>query len=119
MRFLLDEGLPYRLATFLRQEGHDVTTVGVDYPHALPDEDVLVIARGEGRTIITNDKDFGELAFRRHLPHAGIILFRVGYLPITTRLTLLERVLRDHSHELDQFIVITAQSIRVRRAASG
>jgi predicted nuclease of predicted toxin-antitoxin system len=39
---------------------------------------VLAIATAEQRVLLTNDKDFGELIFRRRLPHAGVILFRLA-----------------------------------------
>lgn len=41
MKFLLDESAEYRLATFLTDQGHDVTAIAHDYPHALTDVDVL------------------------------------------------------------------------------
>jgi predicted nuclease of predicted toxin-antitoxin system len=45
------------------------------------DEEVLEIAMKEERILITFDKDFGELAFKKGLPAAcGIILFRVPLL---------------------------------------
>jgi predicted nuclease of predicted toxin-antitoxin system len=50
MRFLLDEGLPFRLATHLQVLGHDVAAVGHDYPHALTDREILGIATAERRT---------------------------------------------------------------------
>lgn len=56
MRFLLDEGLPYRLATHLQAIGHDVTAVGHDDPYALADRDILAIATTERRIVLTNDK---------------------------------------------------------------
>jgi len=115
MRFLLDEGLPLRLAIFLKEQGHDVTTVGKTYPHALSDRAVLTAAQQEHRVLLTNDKDFGELIFRDHLPHAGVILFRVGYLPITERITLIKRVLTEHTDDLRHFVVVTKSRVRVRR----
>lgn len=113
MRFLLDEGLPARLAAHLRGEGHDVTVVGRDYPYALKDRDILAIARREGRVVLTNDKDFGELVFRDRLPHAGVILFRLGYVPLAVRIALLERALSDHASRLDELIVVTPRGSRV------
>jgi predicted nuclease of predicted toxin-antitoxin system len=114
MRFLLDEGLPYRLATFLHNLGHDVTAVGHEYPFALTDHAILAIARQEQRVVLTNDKDFGELIFRDQLPHAGVVLFRLGYVPIAERTALMQRVLTEHATVLDQFIVVTRTAIRVR-----
>lgn len=116
MRFLLDEGLPLRLAIFLKEQGHDVTTIGNDYPHALADREVLTTAQREQRILLTNDKDFGELIFRDPLSHAGVILFRVGYLPIGERMALLRRVLAEHTDDLHHFLVITKKRVRVRRA---
>ena len=113
MRFLLDEGLPFRLAVFLTSEGHDVVACGVDYPHALTDRELLTIAQREQRIILTNDKDFGDLVFRDRLPHAGVILFRLGYVPIDVRIALLRQALVDNAEQLEQFIVIAPHGSRV------
>ena len=47
MRFLFDQSTDRRLAPFLRQRGHDVLVVAVDYPPSLPDDQVLAIAQQE------------------------------------------------------------------------
>ncbi len=61
----------------LRDQGNDVAWVRKDTP-GISDIEVLQRAQIEGRTIVTFDKDFGELAFRLGLPaDNGIILFRV------------------------------------------
>jgi len=49
MKFLLDECVEYRLVFFLQKEGHDVTAIGHDYPHSLPDPEVLALAYREQR----------------------------------------------------------------------
>jgi predicted nuclease of predicted toxin-antitoxin system len=116
VRFLLDEGLPFRLAAYLTSEGHDVVPCGADYPHALTDRQILAIAYGEQRIVLTNDKDFGDLVFRDRLPHAGVILFRLGYVPIDVRIALLREVLMDHAEHLDQFIVVLPGGSRVASA---
>jgi hypothetical protein len=41
------------------------------------DADILDRAAHEGRTLITNDKNFGELVFRSKQPHHGVILLRL------------------------------------------
>ena len=113
MRFLFDEGLPFRLVAFLRAEGHDVAVCGCDYPQALDDREILAIAFAEQRLLLTNDKDFGDLVFRDHLPHAGIILFRVGYMTIDARIALLQQVMTDHGDQLNHFIVVSPRGSRV------
>lgn len=116
MRFLLDESADYPLAEFLHQLGHDVTAIAHDYPQALSDEDVLAIAVREQRILIANDRDFGELVFRHHHPHAGVILFRLGAESIETKQLWLLHVLEQYQDQLEHFLVITEQRIRVRHS---
>ena len=115
MRFLLDQSAEARIATYLISEGHDAKRVGRDFPHGLPDDQVLAIARVEQRILITNDRDFGELVFRHRQPHAGVIYFR---LPLdadaTEKIVWLQRLLAAHQQDLDRFIVVSEQGIRVR-----
>ncbi len=69
MRVLLDESAEFRIAAYLQRRGHDVTAIAHDYPASLSDRDVLTIAYQEGRILITNDRDFGELIFHEQQPH--------------------------------------------------
>lgn len=86
MRFLLDENVEYRLASLLQTAGHHVTAIGHDYPHGLADREVVALAHKEHRILLTNDRcDFGELVFRYHIPHSGIILFRIKIGDIETK----------------------------------
>src|SRR5437868_1816244 len=117
MRFLLDENADRRLAAYLHELGHDVTIVGEDYPASIKDQDVLAIAAKEHRILLTNDRaDFGELIFRSHHSHAGVILFRfkLEETNIALKKNRLRIVLTKHLHQLQHFIVITPQQIRVR-----
>jgi predicted nuclease of predicted toxin-antitoxin system len=118
VQFLLDEGLPYRLAAYLREEGHDVSVCGHDRPQAMADREIPAIANIERRIVLTNDKDFGDLVFRDRLPHAGVILFRLGYLPIDARIDILRRTLIDFQDHLAEFIVVTSTGIRVATGQS-
>jgi predicted nuclease of predicted toxin-antitoxin system len=113
VRLLLDEGLPLRLATFFEGEGHDVAVCGRDHPQALDDRDSPAIAFADQRIVLTNDKDFGDLVFRDRRPLPGVILFRLGYVPIDVRITYLQQALIDHAHELDQFIVVSLRGTRI------
>ncbi len=115
MRFLLDQSAEARIATFLNDQGHDATRVGRDHPAGIPDEQVLAIAHQEGRVLIANDKDFGELVVRRRLPHAGVILFR---FPVEAtaqeKIAAIEHLFTSHPTQLDRFLVVTPQGVRVR-----
>ncbi len=114
MRFLLDEGTDARIVPFLRQEGHDVGIVGRDRPYAMQDEDVLATAFAEARVLITDDRGFGQLIFRRRLQHAGVILFRPGHLALPIRVAALTLLLNDYSDRLANFIVVTERGFRIR-----
>jgi len=119
MTFLLDENVEYRIATFLRDEGHDVTTIVEDYTRSIDDREVLHLAQTEGRILITNDRDFGELIFSQQLPHTGVIYFR---LPLDTaavdKIARLREMLASHQADLGSFIVVAPAAIRVRGTAS-
>ena len=118
MKFLLDESTEFRIAAFLREQGHDVTAIAHHYPHALPDRQVLEIAQAEQRILITNDHDFGELIFRERLPHAGLIYFRFPPATAHMKIERLGEVLASHREQLDHFLVVEPHTVRVRRRGS-
>jgi len=115
MKFLLDESADFPLASYLKEIGHDVTAIAHDYPQALKDHEVLDIAYREQRILITNDRDFGELIFRRKLPHTGVILFRFGIENLENKRTWLQHILTSYVHDLHSFLVVTERGVRVRR----
>ena len=67
MKFLFDQSADFRLIPHLPNLGHDVQAISRNYPHGLPDEDVLEIARKERRILVVADRDFGELIFQQEL----------------------------------------------------
>ena len=116
MKFLLDQSTDARLATYLRNLGHDVTRIAADYPAGLLDPKILSLAHAEGRILITDDRDFGEWVFRFKLPHAGVIFLRLGkYAPLELKIERISFVLTHYATKLDQFLVVKKDSVRVRR----
>jgi predicted nuclease of predicted toxin-antitoxin system len=114
MKFLLDQSADARLGTYLRQLGHDVTRIAADYPAGLLDPKILSIARAEGRILITDDRDFGEWVFRLKCPHAGVIFLRLGkYAPLDLKIEWLSFVLTHYADQLDQFLVVKRENVRV------
>lgn len=76
MRILANENMPLASVQLLRAAGFDVKAVGIDMP-GIADQDVLRIAVAEQRTIVTFDRDYGELIFRHgHRPPCGVIYLR-------------------------------------------
>jgi predicted nuclease of predicted toxin-antitoxin system len=117
MRFLLDESMPASAGSFLRSRDHDATAVGLDYPHALRDREILRLAHEEERILVTSDSDFGELIFRFHLPHRGLIFFRLRDERPAAIGRWLGYVLDTMPHLLTAYLVVSESGIRVRPPA--
>lgn len=76
MKLLADENFPFQSVQVLKARGYDIKVVGLEYG-GITDQEVMQIAMREGRTIVTFDRDYGELIFRRgYRPPAGVIYLR-------------------------------------------
>jgi predicted nuclease of predicted toxin-antitoxin system len=77
MRFLANENIASSVTQGLRNAGHDVLAVKETMVGA-KDPAILDRATAGQRVLLTCDKDFGELAFRSHMPAmCGIVLIRI------------------------------------------
>ena len=75
MNLVADENVDRGIVERLRRDGHQVVWVAELSPSA-PDEDVLAIAVTHHAVLVTEDKDFGELVYRRGLAHSGVVRLR-------------------------------------------
>jgi predicted nuclease of predicted toxin-antitoxin system len=116
MRFLLDQDVYAATSRFLASLGHDVVQVGQVGLSQADDEELLAVARQQGRIFITRDRDFGALVFVKVLG-SGVLYLRM--LPSTQDSvhTELMRVLSSYSEEelRKAFVVIEAGAHRFRR----
>jgi predicted nuclease of predicted toxin-antitoxin system len=76
VRWLADECVDAGLVSHLRASGHDVIYMAEVAP-AASDALVMMRAQAERRLLLTEDKDFGDLVFRRGQSVPGIILLRI------------------------------------------
>lgn len=77
MRLLANENFPALAVEALRARGHDIAWIRTEAP-GISDREVIQRATDEDRTLLTFDKDFGELVFRVGVPtSSGVVLFRV------------------------------------------
>ena len=76
MKFLADVNVEKRIVDCLLRLGFDVKWIP-DYDCKMDDADLLAMSNTEKRILVTNDKDFGELAFLKKQNSVGIILLRV------------------------------------------
>ncbi len=83
MRILADENISGELMKFLVEKGHDVQSIGREFP-SIKDENIIAISNLENRMILTFDSDFGRLIFQKGLlPKSGVIYLRLreDFLP--------------------------------------
>lgn len=111
MKLLLDTCVWGGTVEPLRRAGHEVDWSG-NWEIDPGDEEILARAFAEGRILITLDKDFGELAIVRGLPHSGIL--RVAGFPSRQQAEVIIYVLSKHGSDLDAGAVITAEPGRLR-----
>lgn len=116
MRFLVDECTGSFVARWLRAQGHEVFSV-YDHARGLSDVEVSTKAQAEGWILVTNDKDFGELVFRRRHPHHGIVLLRLDDERAAMKIVTLRRLLENHAERLaGRFVVVTETRVRFASA---
>jgi predicted nuclease of predicted toxin-antitoxin system len=116
VRFLVDECTGPAVANWLRGQSHEVFSV-YDDARGMADDDVLAKAAGEDWILITNDKDFGEKIFRDKRVHHGTILLRLRDERASSKITVIEKLLRLHANHLaNRFVVVTEKHVRFARA---
>jgi predicted nuclease of predicted toxin-antitoxin system len=77
VRILADECCQADVIAALREAGHDVLSVRETDP-GIADDAVASLANRDGRILLTEDLDFGELAVRHGLVRTGVILLRIA-----------------------------------------
>jgi predicted nuclease of predicted toxin-antitoxin system len=113
MRFLADESCDFAVVRALRSDGHDVLAVS-EYQQRSVDKEVMELAVAEDRLLLTEDKDFGTLAFAARVDSPGVILIR---FPATARGTLpvaVRRLVAEQGSQLgNAFVVLRPGSTRI------
>jgi predicted nuclease of predicted toxin-antitoxin system len=110
MRFLADENVSRQVVERLRADGHEVISVAQSNRGA-SDKQIVEIANADGRVLITEDRDFGELAVRQRLGIAGVMLLELDRL---TNSAEADRVSRHADKLLGSLVVIEPARVRLR-----
>jgi predicted nuclease of predicted toxin-antitoxin system len=76
VRWLADECVDAPLVAALRRAGHDVFYIA-ESAAASTDAVIIKQAHDEGRLLLTEDRDFGELTFRWGRASSGVVLLRL------------------------------------------
>ena len=114
MRFLADECCDAALVDALREDAHDVL-YAVESLRGVSDEVILSRAFSEGRILLTEDKDFGELVYRLKRPARGIVLLRFDVADRDLKIPRLRHLLKWQGERLPgAFSVLEPDKVRIR-----
>jgi predicted nuclease of predicted toxin-antitoxin system len=115
-KLLANENFPYKSIYYLRSKGFDVLSIGMDNPSIL-DSEIMTIAINQQRTILTFDRDYGELIFRRgYKPEMGVIYLRLDEYEPDEPGIIVERVISNAELDLTNALtVVDNNGIRQRR----
>jgi len=119
VRLFLDQMLSERLATALRDEGHDVVRTEEVGQQRATDPAVLQHAQQESRTLVTLDEHFGDWLVLPLRSHAGVIRLKVPRTTTERIADLLVPFLRAHRQEefRNRLVILSAQRVRWIRTA--
>ena len=95
----------------LLERGHDVEWKGL-WEKDPGDEAILAYANSSLKILVTLDKDFGELAILKGMPHQGIIRlsgFRAGQMAAA-----IHHIITSFYQELNTGAIITADPKKIR-----
>ena len=111
MKILIDACVAGSAVAALRDAGHAVESVA-DWAADPGDAVILEHAIAHEQVVVTLDKDFGELAIVRHLPHSGIVRLVNGAASQQGERAL--GVLTRYADELQRGAIVTAEPGRTR-----
>ena len=114
-----DESLDFGIIHELRENGVDVISIDETSP-GIMDTEVLAISKSYKCILVTEDKDFGELAYRLNLEHFGILLIRLSDMPRKERIQFATTIILNHFDKLkNSFSVLTKLGLRIKSSQNG
>jgi predicted nuclease of predicted toxin-antitoxin system len=114
MRWLADECVAAPHVASLRAQDQDVLYVAESVP-GLSDREVIALAQQQNRILLTEDKDFGDLVFRRELAVPGVVLIRAVGETATSKMVRLGSAIKRYGEGLfGRYTVIEETRFRSR-----
>ncbi|HNB54054.1 MAG TPA: DUF5615 family PIN-like protein [Anaerolineales bacterium] len=111
----MDENTGPRVASWLREAGHEVFSV-YEEARGMVDDEIIEKAYHENWLLITSDKDFGEKIYREQHPHRGVILLRLANERANVKMATLRSLFDNYGEQLpNNFVVVTEKRVRFAR----
>lgn len=115
MPILADVNGTKAIVVALRAVGHDVLWAG-DQMASEPDFEILAQAQRQSRIVLTNDKDFSDLAIQAGLPAAcGVILLRWNGMTLDEVVARAVQAITSRRDWAGHLAVVDRMRIRMRR----
>ena len=119
LSLLADENIDQRLVSSLRLAGISVYSVA-ESATGITDEEVMRLSKDLDALILTDDKDFGEIVFRKQRSCPGIVLLRLTGVDYSCKADQVIQVIKKYGSEMiGKFVVITAERVRIRKFLPG
>lgn len=113
LKFLADENIPSKAVHRLQKDGIDIIHVN-NIKYGLADNHVLKVAYKEKRILVTFDKEFGYLVFRKKMKSFGVILLR--FIPLSPEhvANRINELIKEKLRFENNFMVVEEEKIRIR-----
>lgn len=106
MRLLANENFPKASVLALRENGYNVLSIGEENP-SIQDYEVIAIATKEERLILTFDRDYGELVFKKGLkPPKGIIYLRIDSFSPKEPAEIIDKLIKFQRFDFDRYLTV-------------
>lgn len=114
MTLLLDENIDEPIVEVLKDLELKIISIS-DISPGITDEEVLNIANRESAVILTSDKDFGELIFRKRLITNGVVLVRLHGITADEKTIIIREFVKKYLDKIENsFCVISKNNVRIR-----
>jgi predicted nuclease of predicted toxin-antitoxin system len=113
VRFLADESCDMAIAGALRAQGYDVVVLN-EFTSRSVDSQVITQTFRDKRILLTEDRDFAQLAFGSNPESAGIILMRFQRTNTKKLQEAITRLIEERGSEVENaFVVMQPSHIRI------
>lgn len=111
---LADENIYHSIIQAIREIGIEVYSI-YENSRGLSDVEIVELSKNPPRIILTEDKDFGDLAFAFQVKNISVILLRYSFEETEKITQILIDLLTSKAAELKgKFTTITTKKIRIR-----
>ncbi len=114
MRFLADACVALRVASWLREAGHEAVHVRELGLQQIPDGEVFALAARQSRVVLTFDLDFGEIVAFSSAGATGVMVFRLRDTTTGHVIARLQAVLPAATEALSAGAIVIVEESRHR-----